>query len=202
MNAGADYVYSALMASYFIEARGVSDKIVLGLLASLPLWGGALGGVAGGFINDGLISLTGKRRLSRSLVGFSGKVIACVCLYMSITHADPMKGAWLLFATKFFSDWTQPTVWGTSTDMGGRYSATVFSIINSSGSAGGVVTPLVGGFLLDRCATQEVVVGQMTKIINYEPVFLMVGIMYMISGVCWLFIDCTNSLDRPQYTDT
>ncbi len=202
MNAGADYVYSALMASYFIEARGVSDKIVLGLLASLPLWGGALGGVAGGFINDGLISLTGKRRLSRSLVGFSGKVIACVCLYMSITHADPMTGAWLLFATKFFSDWTQPTVWGTSTDMGGRYSATVFSIINSSGSAGGVVTPLVGGFLLDRYATQEVVVGQMTKIINYEPVFLMVGIMYMISGVCWLFIDCTNSLDRPQYTDT
>ncbi|MEO2019016.1 MAG: MFS transporter [Fuerstiella sp.] len=202
MNAGADYVYSALMASYFIEARGVSDKIVLGLLASLPLWGGALGGVAGGFINDGLISLTGNRRLSRSLVGFSGKVIACLCLYMSITHADPMTGAWLLFATKFFSDWTQPTVWGTSTDLGGRYSATVFSIINSAGSVGGVVTPIVGGILLTRYATQEIVAGKMTDITHYEPVFLMVGIMYMVSGVCWLFIDCTNSLDRPEYTDT
>jgi MFS transporter, ACS family, glucarate transporter len=202
MNAGADYVYSALMASYFIEARGVSDKIVLGLLASLPLWGGALGGVAGGFINDGLISRTGNRRLSRSLTGFSGKVIACICLYMSITHANPMTGAWLLFATKFFSDWTQPTVWGTSTDMGGRYSATVFSIINSAGSAGGVVTPLVGGFLLDRYATYEGAVGQTTKIVHYEPVFLLVGVMYMISGVCWLFINCTNSLDRPEFTDT
>ena len=112
-----------------------------------------------------------------------------------------MIGAWLLFATKFFSDWSQPTVWGTSTDMGGRYSATVFSIINSSGSAGGVVTPLVGGYLLDRYATQEFVAGEMTKIIHYEPVFLMVGIMYMLSAVCWLFINCTNSLDRPEYTE-
>jgi MFS family permease len=195
-------VYSAIMASYFIEARDVSDKIVLGLLASLPLWGGALGGIAGGFINDGLIAWTGNRRLSRSLVGFSGKMIACVCLYLSITHSDPMTGAWLLFATKFFSDWTQPTVWGTSTDMGGRYSATVFSIINSAGSAGGVVTPLIGGFLLDHYATPEVIAGETTKIIHYEPVFLMVGIMYIMSGVCWLFINCTNSLDRPEYSET
>lgn len=202
LNAGADYVYSALMASYFIEARNVSDKVILGLLASLPLWGGALGGIAGGFINDGLIARTGNRRLSRSIVGFSGKAIACVCLYLSITHSVPMVGAWLLFATKFFSDWTQPTVWGTSTDMGGRYSATVFSVINSAGSAGGVVTPLIGGFLLDRFATQDVIAGETIKVVHYEPVFLLVGVMYMLSAVCWLFINCTNSLDQPEYTAT
>ncbi|MDP6469072.1 MAG: MFS transporter [Pirellulaceae bacterium] len=202
MNAGADYVYSAIMASYFIEARNVSDKFVLGLLASVPLWGGALGGIAGGFINDGLIAVTANRRLSRSIVGFSGKTIACVCLYLSITHPEPMVGASLLFATKFFSDWSQPTVWGTSTDMGGRYSATVFSIINSAGSVGGVVTPLLGGFLLDRYATQSDVAGKLTKIVHYEPVFIMVGIMYLMSATCWLFIDCTNSLDRPEYTGT
>jgi fucose permease len=190
------------MARYFIEARDVSDKFVLGLLASVPLWGGALGGIAGGFINDGLIAVTANRRLSRSIVGFSGKTIACVCLYLSITHPEPMVGASLLFATKFFSDWSQPTVWGTSTDMGGRYSATVFSVINSAGSVGGVVTPLLGGFLLDRYATQSDVAGKLTKIVHYEPVFIMVGIMYLMSATCWLFIDCTNSLDRPEYTGT
>ena len=202
MNAGADYIYSAIMASYFIEARGVTDKIVLGLLASLPLWGGALGGIAGGFINDGLIAWTGNRRISRSIAGFSGKSIACVCLYASVTHPDPMAGAWLLFATKFFSDWSQPTVWGTSTDLGGRYSATVFSIINSSGSVGGVVTPLIGGVLLDRYATQEIIAGEVTKIVHYEPVFLMVGVMYLASAVCWLFINSTDSLDRPDKMGT
>lgn len=199
MNAGADYVYSAIMASYFIEARGIADKAFLGLLASLPLWGGALGGIAGGFINDALINLTGNRRMSRSIVGFSGKSLACVCLYFSITHDNHMVGAWLLFATKFFSDWTQPTVWGTSTDMGGQYSATVFSIINTSGSIGGIVTPLVGGFLLERFKTESLVNGELLNVVHYEPVFLMVGIMYLISAASWLFIDCTDALDSPKY---
>jgi len=200
MNAGADYVYSAIMASYFIEARNVSDKMILGALVSLPLWGGAIGGVAGGFINEWLIAVTGNRRLSRSIVGFSGKMIACLFLYWSITHSDPMIGAWLLLVTKFFSDWSQPTVWGASTDMGGRYSATVFSIINTAGGVGGIVTPIVGGYLLDHYATQSDVAGKLTNIVHYEPVFIMVGIMYALSAVCWLFINCTNSLDRPEYS--
>lgn len=198
MNAGADFVYSTLMGSYFVEARGVEDKMILGLLASLPLWGGALGGIAGGFLNDWLIRRTGNRRFSRSSVGCSGKVLACICLYFSVTHSDPMIGAWLLFATKFFSDWTQPTVWGTSTDMGGRYSATVFSIINSSGSVGGVITPLIGGYMLDRFAKEEVVNGQTVTIANYQPVFLMVGLMYLASALCWVFINCTNTLDHSE----
>ncbi len=198
INAGADYPYAALMGSYFMEARSVEDKLVLGLLASLPLWGGALGGIVGGFINDGLIALTGNRRLSRSIVGFSGKALACGCLYVAITRSVPLVGAWMLFATKFFSDWTQPTVWGTSTDMGGRYSATVFSIINSAGSAGGVVTPLIGGFLLNHYATYQEIAGEAAQVTHYEPVFFMVGIMYLTSAACWLFIDCTNSLDQSQ----
>lgn len=200
MNAGADFIYSTLMGSYFVDARGVEDKVVLGLLASLPLWGGAVGGIVGGILNDWLIRRTGSRRWSRSLVGCSGKALACVCLYFAVTHSDPMTGSWLLFATKFFTDWTQPTVWGTSTDMGGRYSATVFSIINTSGSIAGITTPLIGGYLLTQYATQEMVDGELQRMTHYEPVFLMVGIMYLASAMCWLFIDCTKSLDREDET--
>ena len=138
---------------------------------------------------------TRTRRWARSIVGFAGKVLACGCLYFSITHPDPTTGAWLLFATKFFTDWTQPTVWGTSTDMGGRYSATVFSIINSAGSVGGFVTPVIGGWLLDQYTTHLPDGGKVT---DYGPVFVMVGVMYLMAAVCWLFINCTNSLDRDD----
>ena len=34
------------------------------------------------------------------------------------------------------------------------------------------------------------------KTVHYEPVFIMVGVMYMISAISWLFINCTDSLDR------
>ncbi|MCH2209919.1 MAG: MFS transporter [Fuerstiella sp.] len=201
MNAGADYVYSAIMVSYFITARGVSDMAVVGLLTSAPLWGGAVGGVAGGFINDGLIRLTGRRRFARSSVGFLGKTIACGFLFLSINHPDPAWGAGLLFVTKFFSDWSQPTVWGACTDIGGRCSATVFSIINSAGSVGGTVTPIVGGLLLDRYTTTSIVDGVEQVVTNFNPVFLMVGLMYLASAVGWLFINTENSLDVDERTD-
>lgn len=200
MNAGADYVYSGIMGSYFIEARSVEDKVILGLLVSMPLWGGAVGGIVGGIMNDVLIVVTGSRRWARTIVGFAGKTIACGFLFLSISHPDPMAGAWLLFVTKFFSDWTQPTVWGASTDLGGRYSATVFSIINSSGSVGGFVTPVLGGLLLDRFATTQMVGDVEQTITNFTPVFIMVGVMYFASALCWLFINCENTLDQPDET--
>ncbi|MGZ0173665.1 MAG: MFS transporter [Planctomycetales bacterium] len=195
MNAGADMIYVLHMGSYFRNHHGIEDDIKFGVLLSLPLWGGACGGIAGGFINDGLIRLTGSRRWSRAAVGFTGKFLACFFLYAAAMSSDPLDAAWLLFATKFFSDWTQPTVWGASTDMGGRYSGTVFSIINCSGSIAGFIVPVAGGFLLDHYATKTVVDGIELTVTHFEPVFLMVGVMYLLSAVCWVFINSENSLD-------
>lgn len=248
MNAGADYVYSVLMGSFFIESRGVTDKVFLGILASMPLWGGACGGVAGGILNDVLIRVTGSRRRGRTIVGFSGKVLACLFLYAALMYPNvpvlpwivdwgngciaslamteyeemglafgmwqgvvfdqligvlsrnsmPLVAAAMLFVTKFFSDWTQPTVWGTSTDLGGRYSATVFSVINTSGGIAGVITPIIGGLLLGYYATTSIVDGEEVMVTHYEPVFVMVGVMYLLSAICWLFINSENSLDRDE----
>jgi ACS family glucarate transporter-like MFS transporter len=195
MNAGADGIYTFLMGSYFLEAKNV-DIGTAGLLVSLPLWGGAIGGIAGGFVNDGLIYLTGSRRWSRAAAGLSGKAIASGMMFVAISQTGGVATAWCLFVVKFFTDWTQPTVWGTCTDMGGRYSATVFSIINTAGSVGGVIFAPVVGIILDRFTTQQHVDGVTQNVTNYTPVFVIVAGMYIVSALCWLFIDCTNSLDE------
>lgn len=200
MNAGADGIYTFLMGSYFREARGIEDIAVAGLLVSLPLWGGALGGVAGGFVNDGLIHMTGNRRWSRAAAGFSGKFVACIMMFIAISQTSGIAAAWCLFVVKFFTDWTQPTVWGTCTDMGGRYSATVFSIINTAGSIGGMITPLVFGVVLDQYTTTQIVDGVRKSVTDYEPVFVIVAGMYLVSALCWFFINCTNSLDKGDTT--
>lgn len=197
INAGADSIYVYVMGSYFMEARDF-DVGTAGLLISLPLWGGALGGVVGGFVNDGLIHLTGSRRWSRTSVGFAGKLVACVMMFVAIQQVSGIAAALCLFVVKFFSDWTQPTVWGTCTDMGGRYSATVFSIINTSGSVGMIATPLVLGVILDLYTTTEIIDGEEQLITNYTPMFMIVAAMYLTSAFCWLFINCTRSLDRDE----
>ncbi|MBC8351557.1 MAG: MFS transporter [Planctomycetes bacterium] len=199
MNAGADGIYVYLMGSYFITARHF-DIATASLLISLPLWGGAIGGVVGGFVNDGLIHLTGSRRWSRTTVGFAGKFVACLMMFVAIQQVSGVAAAFCLFVVKFFSDWTQPTVWGACTDMGGRYSATVFSIINTSGSVGGICTPPVLGVILDMNTTREIVDGKEELITNYTPMFTIVAAMYMVSACCWLFINCTRSLDRGELT--
>ena len=175
--------------------RGVDLKNT-GWLASLPLIGGALGGYVGGWLNEWMIALTGNRRWSRSGVGFVGKAIGCAMLLLVSRQDTATAAAVMLMLAKFFGDWSQPTVWGTCTDIGGRFSATVFSIINTAGTIGGMVMPLVFGWLLDRF-TRVVTSGDMTtKITDWDPLFYLLAGMYLSSGLFWLLVDCTKPLER------
>lgn len=194
-SAGADNVYVVYMGDYFINTKGFAITQA-GLLISLPLWGGAIGGMLGGFVNDWVIQLTGSRRWGRSLVGFTGKFIACGLMFVAISQDNGVAAAWALFAVKFFSDWSQPTVWGTCTDIGGRYAATIFGVINTSGSIGGVIGPPLFGYILDMNTTKEIVDDVViSSIANYDPLFMTVAALYMISALCWLLTDCTKSLE-------
>ena len=193
-SAGADGVYVLFMGDYFLNAKGF-DITQAGLLISLPLWGGAIGGMLGGFFNDLMIQWTGSRRIGRSAVGFTGKFIACILMFVAISQDDGVAAAWSLFAVKFFTDWSQPTVWGTCTDIGGRYSATVFGVINTAGSIGGLVSPILFGAILDWNTSKVLVDGITKSVTDYNPLFVTVAVMYVISAVCWILIDCTDSLE-------
>lgn len=199
MDAGSDVAFVYLIGKYFLDRHGLDIKHV-GWLASLPLWGGALGGIAGGWLNDRLIRQTGNRRWSRSGIGFVGKIIGCAMLFVVSGQGEPVAAGIALMAAKFFSDWSQPTVWGTCTDLGGRCSATVFSIINTAGTIGGIVMPILFGMLLDWNTTKQIIEGKQTALTNWAPLFVLLATMYLASGICWLLIDCTKSLEDPIST--
>ena len=152
--------------------------------------------MAGGFVNDGLIHATSSRRWSRRVAGFSGHFLACVCMLAAMQPMSGIAVAGWLFVVKFFTDSTQPTVWGTCTDLGGRYSATTFSVINMAGTVGQLVTPLLAGGLLDYHSTRQTIDGVEQIVTSYTPMFVLVAGMYLIAASCWLFIDATQTLDR------
>lgn len=194
-DAGSDVAFVGLIGTYFLDAHNLDIKQT-GWLASLPLWGGALGGIAGGWLNDVLIRRTGNRRWARSGVGFVGKAIGCVLLILVVMQSDSVTAAFLLMGAKFFSDWSQPTTWGTCTDLGRRFSATVFSIINTAGTLGGVVMPLIFGALLDWFTTSTVTAGQSVETTNWNPLFMLLATMYFASGACWILVDCTRPIEE------
>ncbi len=194
LDAGSDVVFVGLIGTYFLAAHQF-DIQKTGWLASLPLWGGALGGIAGGWLNDVLMRRTGNRRWTRSGVGFAGKTLGCGMLALVVMQSDGVVAAWLLMAAKFFSDWSQPTVWGVCTDLGGRFSATVFSIVNTAGTLGGVCMPLVFGGVLDWFTVSSIVEGEPLTSTNWSPLFVLLSAMYLASGICWLMVDCTDKLN-------
>jgi sugar phosphate permease len=199
MDAGSDVVFVYLIGKYFLDGHGLKIESV-GWLTSLPLWGGALGGIAGGWLNDRLIRTSGNRRWARSGIGFVGKVIGSIMLLLASIQSGPVAAGIALMLAKFFSDWSQPTVWGTCTDLGGRCSATVFSIINTAGTIGGVVMPIALGVLLDWNTIKLNVGGVESTKTDWAPLFLVLASMYLASAIFWLLIDCTQSLDTGDDT--
>lgn len=196
-DAGSDVAFVSLIGSYLLQARDVDLKET-GILAGLPLVGGALGGLAGGWLNEIFIARTGNRRWSRSGIGFVGKLIGCGLLLLVSRQETAVAAIVVLMLAKFFGDWSQPTVWGTCTDLGGRFSATVFSIINTSGTVGGIVMPLVFGKLLDWFTRQELVAEKLVAITSWDPLFYLLSAMYLASGLCWLMVDCTKPLAEKR----
>lgn len=198
LDAGSDVVFVSLIGTYFLVSHQL-DLRQTGWLASLPLWGGAVGGIVGGWLNDRLIHTTGNRRWARSGIGFVGKIIGGFLLVLTVLQTDGTRAGLCLMLAKFFSDWSQPTTWGACTDIGRHFSATVFSIINTAGTLGGVLMPVVFGGVLDWFTTQTLVEGVEISLTDWGPLFTLLAAMYFVSGVCWLFVDCTKTIaDEPE----
>ncbi len=176
-----DMLYVNWIPTFLVEAKGLSD-MQMGLLATLPLLGGALGGLFGGTLNDVLIRLTGNRRLARSAVGLTGKVVSGGLMAWAISLEDGLAVMAVLLASKFFTDWSLPTQWATVTDIAGQETGKIFGTMNTVGSAAGILAgPLIG---------------YLKQTYGWETLFYFLAAVYVVSGLCWLGIDCTKPLKR------
>lgn len=176
----ADMLYSNWIPLFLKEVHHL-DYAKMGIYWALPLLGGALGGVAGGWLTDRAIRRTGSHRWSRSLVGLVGKGTAGVLLFVALAfYEHPERFCILLFVVKFFSDWSLAAAWGTVSDIGGNLTATVFAFTNSLASIASIVGPYWFGSVADRY--------------GWIPVFQIVAVTYLLCAASWLLVNCTIPL--------
>lgn len=184
----ADVLYVYWLPLYLLTIKRV-DVTDAGWMAALPLIGGALGGVASGTLQSSLLVRTGDRRWSRAGVALVGKLLAAGLMLAALGLESPAALAWVFLTVKFFSDWEQTAEWGMTTDLGGRCAATLFACVNTAGSLGGVIAgPLIGLVLAGNSAD-----GVPTPA-GWNAVFVLIALEYLLAAVCWLFIDCRQSL--------
>jgi len=155
-SAYADNVYVYWIPLFLLTVKNVDVKGA-GWMAALPLLGGAVGGMLGGTLQNYCILRTGNRRWSRSLIGLIGKMLATVFMFVSLGFDSAVVIVSIFAVVKFFSDWSQPTVWGTVTDIAGRNSASVFGAINTVGSiAAFIAGPTMGLIIMGFSRTVPV----------------------------------------------
>lgn len=171
-----------------------------GWMGALPLLGGACGGIFGGTLQSFLLKRTGNRRWTRSLVGMTGSSMAALCMVVSTQFDSAAMFIATLVVLKFFADWAQPTIWATVTDIGGRSSASVFAIINTSGSLAGVLAgPLMGG-MIQWFSDKPALPGEriVPTASGWNALFFSLAAIYLTAALCWLFIDCTKPIDPEK----
>ena len=172
-----DQLYVFWIPLFLVQARGL-DATEMGLFTPLPLIGGAVGGIIGGVLNDLLIRAWGNRKWARRAVGFTGKLIAAGLIFWSFQVSDGRLAMVVLLFARVFGDWSLPTQWGATTDMGGRASATLFGLVNTVGAVGGFVAGPTLGYLKQHY--------------DWEGLFFGVIAMCVLAALTWLFIDCTR----------
>ena len=173
----ADTIYSTWIPLFLFEVYAMNYK-EMGMMSALPLAGGALGGFAGGVLNDWLIRKTGNRRWMRSGVAFAGKGMAAVLIFTALFWFEsPWIFCSMLFFVKFFGDWSLTTSWGIITDIGGRATASVFAFNNSVAASGAVLAPIIFGFIAQHY--------------GWFTVFVVAGCVYVLCSLTWLVVNCT-----------
>lgn len=173
----ADNIYSNWIPLFLWEVHHLKFG-EMGIYSSLPLLGGAIAGFAGGLLNDLCIARTGNRRWSRTAIAAVGKGLAAILLLMALAWYDnPYVFCILLFAVKFFGDWSLATSWGVVTDIGGRATASVFAFNNAVAGIGLIAAPVLFGYLAQHY--------------GWIAVFITVAATYLLCAASWLAIDCT-----------
>ena len=173
------YFYVTWLPTYLREARHTSVKFGA-LLASLPLLLGGIGSLISAQIIPRLAKRTGFR-LARRIVAIIGFVGASLSIIVFMQIADPARAMFLLGLAGFFNDFVMPAAWAGCMDIGGRHSGTVSGSMNMLGNIGGALSPLAVGYIL-------------TWTQNWALTFYVSSAIYLLGGLCWLFIDAHTPL--------
>lgn len=161
------YFLLSWLPSYLVKERGFSMSS-MALLGSVPFWGMAVATLAGGWVSDAWIRRGASPTRVRKTFVMGGLLLCGAAMLPAVFVADPRWCVgWLTAACLSLGLYTS-NVWAITQTLAGPAAAGRWSgIQNAIGNLGGVVSPLVtgwivgetGSFLLAFLAASGVLVG-------------------------------------------
>jgi sugar phosphate permease len=143
------YFFLTWYPTYLQEYRHFTLKS-LGLVASLPLFAGMVGDIVGGSLSDLVYRRTGRLKLARRIVAVPGLLASGALLIPTATTHNAWTAV-ICLAISFFSlELVIGPAWAVPMDVGGEFSGTVSSVMNTAGALAASASPVVFGFFAQR----------------------------------------------------
>lgn len=202
-NVGWLFIVNSL-PQYLEEVHGVSI-VTKGFMTAFPMGAGILGLFSGGRMTDWAVRRFGLKRGRRIPLVGSRFVAAAgygLCLLLStLVTPSSENQSWLpwlyvgsLCIAAASTDFGTPALWAYCQDVGGQYTASILGWGNMWGNIGAAVAPLIYIRLLGKTPT----------ITNWNSVFTVCCMVFVVSGFCAMLLDATKPLtvERPSQSDS
>ena len=167
------YFFITWLPTYLAKARGMSSA-ELAIFSGLPLTLSAIADVSGGFTTDALCRRFGLRLGMRS-IGVVSYLLAAAAMIGGALASNPRVGGTLIALGGAFSMFTLAPSWSTAIGLGGRNTALLSSVMNTSGQVGAFFSPIVLALLVDHFGDWSL------------PLHVLSG-LYLMAAICWLLI--------------
>lgn len=150
------------------------------VFSGLPFFFAGIANLAGGWLTDALAERRGLY-VARCWLGCAG-FLTCAAFVLSAALATPpMAKAFLLAFALGAVDLSLGACWAVCLDVGLEHAGVVTGAMNTVGNIGGVLTPIVAGFIVDRTG-------------SWSLVLYVTAAVYALGAAAWLRIDPEDRL--------
>jgi sugar phosphate permease len=175
------YFYFTWLPTYLIRVLGFSE-LSGGLLAGLPFLCAGVANLVGGWLTDVLAGSRGLRT-ARCHLGFASFFTGAVLTFASTLVPQPIVKAVLLAFALGSVDLALSACWAVCLDIGRSHAGVVTGCMNTFSNLGGVLTPLVVAYAVDRWQ-------------SWTFPFYVTAVVYATGAVLWLTIDPEQPIVR------
>ena len=157
-----------LMEEHHVAMVERSDMI------AVPLMVGFIGMLVGGVVTDKLSKRVGLR-FGRAIPWTGAMVVAATCFFICPLLKDPWSITWAMALVALSVDFSVPSMWAFTQDVGGRYVGVVLGFGNMFGNFGAAVSPILLATVQEKY--------------GWNSMFQMCGVMFLIAGIAAVFVD-------------
>jgi len=172
----------------FLGTLGFSAT-TLAVYSGLPMIFAVPADLLGGVTTDWLARKFGLR-LGRALVGGAAYAVAATAMFAATRATDnPHAAAVLLAVAGGASMFALAASWATCIEISSEHSGLVSATMNTMGQVGGMLSPIVLAWLVERSGAAG----------KWLLPLQLIGSVYAAAALCWLFINPRRQLSGPPH---